>query len=453
MKIKLFILTSILAIIGFTSCNLTQTENADLAKLPVLTTTIVTAIADTAALTGGVITSEGGSSLKARGVCWSTSANPTIANHKTVNGAGIGTFTSAMKGLADSTAYFVRAYATNSNGTAYGGAYQFTTLKTDFIPVLSTSVVSTITATTATCGGTITDDGGTPVTSRGVCWSITPNPTIANSKTADGTGVGFFTSSLTGLSASTTYYVRSYATNIKGTAYGSSYQFSSAESQFNPSLTYGTMTDKDGNAYKTISIGTQTWMAENLKTTKYRTGESITNVTDNTTWANATTGTWCYYNNDATYNTKYGKLYNWYAVVDTRNIAPVGWHVATYVEWTTLINYLIANGYNYDGTTTGYKIAKALAATTDWTTYTGVGTIGNNLSLNNSSGFSAVPGGCRYYGDGTFYYLGSYGYWWTATDSSTSFAGYWGLSYGSSGVNGSTNSKLDGCSVRCVKDN
>jgi uncharacterized protein (TIGR02145 family) len=212
-----------------------------------------------------------------------------------------------------------------------------------------------------------------------------------------------------------------------------------------------TIADIDGNVYHTITIGTQVWMVENLKTTKYNDGTSIPNVTDATAWGKLTTGAYCNYNNDATNGSKYGKLYNWHAV-NTGKLAPTGWHVPTDDEWTTLKNYLIAKGYNYDGTTTGNKIAKALAATTDWSTYSTTGTVGKDLSKNNSTGFSALPGGCRII-DGSFSGFNTYTIFWSSTSYGTG-AWYWGLSYSQGNLYDNYDEKgvLEGCYVRCVKN-
>jgi hypothetical protein len=192
--------------------------------LPTVTTATITNIAQTTATGGGTVTSDGGITVTARGVCWSITANPTISNSKTSDGTGTGTFTSSLTGLTAGTLYYVRAYATNVSGTAYGNQVTFTTLSPS-LPTVTTTSITNIAQTTATGGGNVTSDGGSSVTARGVCWSITANPTISNSKTSDGTGTGVYTSNITGLTANTLYYVRAYATNSAGTSYGSQVSF------------------------------------------------------------------------------------------------------------------------------------------------------------------------------------------------------------------------------------
>jgi uncharacterized protein (TIGR02145 family) len=207
-----------------------------------------------------------------------------------------------------------------------------------------------------------------------------------------------------------------------------------------------TVKDIDGNVYQTVTIGTQVWMVENLKTTKYRNGDPIPNVTDDTEWSNLTTGAQCNYNNDAAIGNKYGKLYNWYAVSDGRNIAPTGWHVFSDAEWTTLENYVAAN------LGTSGSVAKALASKTDWASSTDAGAVGNDLTKNNTSGFSALPGGFRY-DYGYFSSIGFSGYWWTSTEYDYYYAWKCNLNYYDPGVHRNSHLKEDGFSVRCVRDN
>lgn len=182
-------------------------------------------------------------------------------------------------------------------------------------------------------------------------------------------------------------------------------------------LCAGTVTDIDGNVYQTVKIGNQVWTVENLRTTKYSDGSEIPLVTDKTVWEALITPGYCYYNNmiNADSIKKFGGLYNWY-VVDTKKLAPTGWHVPTDTEWYTLQNYLIANGYNWDGTTTENKVAKSIAAKTDWLTDTSSGAIGNDLTKNNKSGFSALPGGRRS-SSGSYMSIGSSCNWWCAVST------------------------------------
>ncbi len=216
-----------------------------------------------------------------------------------------------------------------------------------------------------------------------------------------------------------------------------------------------TVTDQDGNTYEYLTYGDQVWTVENAEMVTYRDGTEIPQVTDNTEWESLTTGAWCYYNNDSTKP----RLYNWYAVMgihDTdpntpnKEFAPEGWHVPTDAEWITLENYLIANGYNYDQTTTGNKIAKAMASITGWNTTTNTGAIGNDQSLNNSSDFNAFPEGARYV-DGSLD-EGYYAFFWSSTEYNTNYARLRLLSFNGSGLSRSYNNKQSGFSVRFVRD-
>jgi lysophospholipase L1-like esterase len=190
-----------------------------------LTTTEVTSITTNSAISGGNITSDGGGTISARGVCWSNSANPTTENSHTSDGTGTGSFASNITGLTANTTYHVRAYAINSAGTAYGSDVSFTTAVTPTTPTITTAAVSDITETSATSGGDVTSGGSSAVTARGVCWSTSANPTTENSHTSNGTGTGSFISNITGLTANTTYYVRAYAINSAGPAYGNENSF------------------------------------------------------------------------------------------------------------------------------------------------------------------------------------------------------------------------------------
>ena len=213
--------------------------------------------------------------------------------------------------------------------------------------------------------------------------------------------------------------------------------------------------DLETNTYNYLTYGNQVWTVENAKMVTYRDGTEIPQVTDNT-WANLTTGAWCYYDNDPTK----GKLYNWYAVMgihdtdpNTPNkvFAPQGWHVPTDTEWTTLENYLIANGYNYDGTTSGDRIAKAMASTTGWYSSTNTGAVGNDQSLNNSSGFNAFPVGDRN-DDGSFHAEGGNAVFWSSTEKIMNVVWHRNLNSARSSMPTYFSNKSSGFSVRFVRD-
>ncbi len=290
---------------------------------------------------------------------------------------------------------------------------------------ITTTSVSNITTTTALCGGNILSDGGAKITARGVCWSTSPNPTIVDNKTIDGSGVGNFTSNLTDLNDGLTYYIRAYATNSFGTAYGNEISFST------PFPVY----DIDGNGYDTVHIGTQVWMAENLKTNHYKNGTAIAYPgSDNTAWQNNTTGAYAWYNNDeATYKNTYGALYNWHAV-NTGSLCPTGWHVPSDAEWTTLTTYLGGESI------AGGKLKEVGLA--HW--------ISPNTAATNETRFTALPGGFRYY-DGTYQTIGSHGFWRSSTfGTSTPLSR---VMYYTNGETYSDSSDMSfGFSVRCIKD-
>jgi plastocyanin len=204
-------------------------KNSTKSTLPILSTVSISAITPSGATSGGNISDDGGADITARGVCWGTATNPVSTGSHTTDGIGAGTFSSSLTGLTAGTLYYVRAYATNSVGTAYGNEVSFTTTAAS-LAILTTTAASTITATTAASGGNITDDSGSNITEKGVCWSTSTSPTILDPHTTDGPGKGVFTSAITGLTKLTTYYVRAYATNSAGTAYGNELSFITIDS-------------------------------------------------------------------------------------------------------------------------------------------------------------------------------------------------------------------------------
>jgi uncharacterized protein (TIGR02145 family) len=306
------------------------------------------------------------------------------------------------------------------------------------LPILTTENTSNITLTTATSGGNITSDGGADITARGLVWNTSSNPTISlATKTTDGTGIGLFTSNLTNLTPNTTYYFRAYATNSVGTAYGNEVTFTTLENEPLPSVT----------------IGTQIWSSRNLDVTTYRDGTPIPQVTDPTQWANLTTGAWCYINNDQSNGAIYGKLYNWYAVAGIhdvaslndpslrKHLAPQGWHVPSYSEWTTLIDFL-----------GGESLAGGKMKSTG-TVQAGTGLWNDpNTSATNDSGFSGIPAGYRVANGSSFTFIGNRGNWWSSTQGTTSNAWLCFLEYDDSVATKIAVSKGLGISVRCIRD-
>jgi uncharacterized protein (TIGR02145 family) len=399
--------------------------------VPTLTTTAASAITTTTAASGGSISSDGGSAVTAKGVCWAITASPTILNSKTTDGTGTGTFTSSLTGLLPGTVYHIRAYATNTAGTAYGSDVPFTTAAAG-VPVLTTSPMTSIDVITAVSGGTITSDGGGAITANGVCWSTTASPTTAGSKTTDGTGTASFVSNLISLSTGTTYYVRAYATNSAGTAYGNQVIFNTK------------IADVDNNKYNIVTIGTQVWMAENLKTTIYNNSDPIPLITDNTLWKNATLPGYCWYANDETTNKPiYGAMYNWFAV-NIGNLCPTGWHVPTDVEYQTLEQFLgmdpsHLSDYGWRGTDQGSQMKSASSL---WN-------VGNGT---NTSGWSALPGGYRDVANGNFNNVGDLSYWWTSSDGGSANALFRQLDGNNTGVNRGGVDKQVGKYVRCMKN-
>lgn len=213
-----------------------------------------------------------------------------------------------------------------------------------------------------------------------------------------------------------------------------------------------TIHDADGNVYDTITIGTQVWMKENLKTTRYSNGEIIATTTPQTkdiSNENKPKYQWAY-DGDESKAASFGRLYTWYTVTDIRNICPTGWHVPSDSEWITLTDYLADNGYGYRGS--GNEIAKSIAAKTGWLTTGTAGSVGNDEETNNSSGFTALPGGYRF-ASGTFTNFGFYGIWWSATEYNDTTA--WSrliTSYSSFVIRSYFSNKPYGFSVRCLKD-
>lgn len=391
----------------------------------------------------------------------STAYGQTITSSQSpASGNGLTNISVEISGLTPGTIYHYRVVAVNSIGTANGNDLTFTTAVV--LPTLTTTPVSNRKSTSGTSGGTITSDGGASISARGVCWAISSNPTVINDHTIDGEGSGSFTSEIKCLDRETTYYVRAYATNSEGTGYGEQEIFTTQSGliTFNPGLTYGTVMDIDGNCYKTIQIGDQIWMAENLRTSRYNDGIQMPNVTDDIEWGDLSytvydeyegmvlkgTGAYCWYNNDsATFDNEYGKLYNWLAV-NSGKLCPVGWRIPILAELNQLLGPKDYDMFKYGA---GANIMET--GTDHWDE--SVNPFPEGIVVTNSTGFTALPGGLRLT-QGEFNDLGLRGQFW-ASDK------YWfpdlpyrfTIPYYSAFSPSAISSQVDyGLSVRCKKE-
>ena len=398
---------------------------------PVIITSEVTDITLISAVCGGTVMSDSGLLVTARGVCWSTTINPSLQNclGYTTDGSGSGNFSSYLTDLEENIAYYVAAYATNEKGTCYGLVKFFTTLDLT-IPELTTDNVTNITTNSAQSGGNVTNDGNGTVCARGVCWNTSGNPTLQNclDHTTDGSGLGIYTSIITGLEEETTYYVAAYATNEEGTGYGNVKSFTTEIFLCGETVLYG------GQTYNTVLIGDQCWMKENLNI-----GTRINGVDEQTN--NGTIEKYCY-DDDELNCDEYGGLYQWNEMMQyntqqrTQGICPSYWHIPNDDEWDELVDYL--GGYDV----AGGKMKEA--GTVHWSH--------PNSGATNSSGFTGLPGGWRDYNNGSFVGLGVYGHFWSSTSFGSSFSNYKGLYYQEYGIYPSTTNIAKGISVRCLKN-
>lgn len=288
------------------------------------------------------------------------------------------------------------------------------------IPQLNTSLVNNITSNSAISGGQNITFIGNGILQKGVCWATTLNPTIANSKTLEGVGANNFVSNIAGLLPFTTYHVRAYATTAGGTGYGEDLTFNTAG-----------VVDADGNVYSTVQIGNQVWISENLRATKFRNRDLITLANNVVTWSSRNNNPkYCAYANNNNNFKTYGYLYDGKAATDVRNIAPIGYHVATKSDWTTLVTYL--------GGLQAYGKLKEIG-TIHW--------FAPNTGASNSSGFTALPGGYRN-PNGSYSNITKKGYWWESDALTTPFF----LTYNNNQFfKGPLNDRY-GFSIRCVKD-
>ena len=325
------------------------------------------------------------------------------------------------------------------------------------LPVVATETVSDISSSSALVTGRVISIGGTFLYRKGVCWSTSPDPTLNNSFTVDSNGLGSFNSLITGLQPNTHYFVRAYATNSEGTAYGTQQSLYTLNTHDGQACSASpTITDYDGNIYNTVQIGQQCWIKENLRTRHYANGDSIllgSSSSDNVGY--------CYFpNNDSSNVSIYGYLYNWKAVMGNssssatnpsgiQGICPDNWHVPSDAEWTQLTTY-VSNQSQYVCGDNNTYIARALADTINWNTSSNTCSVGLELSSNNATGFSVLPAG--YHAFGGYHDFGSYAYFWSVTECYYFDTYSRSLRHNYAYVNRNATSRSGGLSVRCIRD-
>ena len=305
-------------------------------------------------------------------------------------------------------------------------------------PRVLTSDILNITSWSASSGGNVISDGGADVHAKGVCYSYNPNPTIHTSinVTYDGSGMGGFVSSITGLTNFTRYYVRAYAINTIGITYGEEKTFFTMP---NPCPGAPFVIDVSGNVYETVQIGNQCWMKSNLRVNKYRNGDTITTGLAVTNWLSTTQGAFVVYDDFSSNDLVFGKLYNHYAVTDNRGLCPTGWRVPSDSDYLSLINNF--GGLNIAG-----------GALKDTVNLPNIGGWQNpNVGATNNSGFSALPGGLRDI-NGNFNGISLFSYWWTSTLLTGRYSVSCKLFSGNSQIYREVGTSTNGYSVRCLRE-
>lgn len=392
-------------------------------EYPQVITSAPTNIAGTTAAAGGEVISEGTGTVAVRGICWGTGSNPTITDNCTTDGRGIGVYTSNMTGLEGATPYYFRSYATSEVGTGYGAVILFTTLGT--VPAVSPDEVTYLTSTSVSLAGKVNANYlPTTVTFEYGTTTSYESSIVAEQSPVTGNDTVNVTAVVEGLNVSITYHFRIKAVNALGTVYSDDMTFSTM------------LQDREGNLYSIITIGNQSWMKENLRSTIRNDGTPIENIVDPSEWAETTLPGWCYYNNDAAYKNPYGMIYNWYAI-KTEHLCPEGWHVPTMEDWTALMEYLGG------AAEAGGKLKEQ--GTTHWNS--------PNSDATNVSQFTGLPGGYRSNSNGAFFGLGDDSSWWSSSPNGIYSAWVVAITlYNTTAVQTVSGYLNYGESVRCIQN-
>ncbi len=367
-------------------------------------------------------------------VYFGTNPIPTtiIASNQTQNSI-------TLNGLALNTTYYWKVFAKENIECGLKSEtdiMSFTTLPNLDLPYVVTAPVNVHISIPPRVGGKVLYEGSSALTERGVYCGLLSNPEINGIKFQLGNGLGLFSILLSGLNPSATYYIKAYATNGNGTTLGSEVTFATGQNS-----NFQSVADIEGNVYYAVNIGTQVWMAENLKTTRFNDGTVIPLVIDSAAWSNLRTPGYCWYDNSMPNNDAYGTLYNWYTLDSesngNKNVCPTGWHIPSDAEWSLLSTYL-------DGASIAGKKMKE-SGNFYWNS--------RFASGDNSSDFSALPGGKRSDDLPTFNGIGSSGLWWSSTSNTALLAIDRWIVADDNDIEGIRTIKQNGLSVRCLKNN
>lgn len=420
---------------------------------PVVETTGISEIRLTSFIASGTLVQAGDEGVSQHGFCWSVAPSPEIERDSSTQLGSrleMGGFTSDILGLDQNTSYYIRAYAVNGSGSAYGKEMVVKTLQELTVPRVETANVSGVTEHTAFTGGVIRDDGGSEIISYGVCWDTLPDPTIEGIHRAFSEGTSPFSTTIKQLELRTIYYVRAFAINSTGLAYGNEVMFRTNDTP---------VTDIDGNVYPTIVIGEQVWMGRNLAVTRYANGSDVPFTPEDEWWDSLHVDEkgFCYFNNDPGNADSYGALYTWSAAVNGVNdvdpelepiqgVCPDGWHLPSDGDWKELEIYLGMSEQTADSTGWRGNIAGKLKSTArdSW--------LIPNEGATNETRFSALPAGDRF-PEGEFFNLHFSTFYWTSSNYNQNNAWARALGYYVTTMyRGHADSKEYGFSVRCVRD-
>jgi uncharacterized protein (TIGR02145 family) len=420
------IITEVLILLYMTSCDYYINP-------PYTSSTWISDITTMSATAKSRIILDGGSDLNESGFCWNTSGYPTKADFHCEAGMINERFTSKLKDLSSGTKYYIRSYAENKAGIHYGEVTSFTTTANK-LPLVSTPWVIFVSHNSVMCtGGGISFDNTYNVLSKGICWSTSKNPTIANALLDLGPGFGDLGGIIEGLTPGTVYYLRAYATNVVGTTYGENKAIRTFD---------GFTTDFEGHVYSTVHLGNQEWMSRNLETRYFSNGDKINTTgtpTVNIEQEDKPLYQWPFlgYDDHPELLDDYGRLYTWYTATDSRKICPTGWHLPSIDEWNELLVHLGGDAVTYGVLNSSYNYS--------WDSILNAGATEGSFSAQ-LAGFRTVTG--------QFQYGSNYGtYWWSSTEVSSEnvYSIYCGKTTVEKVVK-LDSSKKNGFSVRCVKD-